>query len=349
MKVALLTIWHEKNYGAELQAYATVKMLQQLGHQVEIINIYLSDSHMPNFKGRISSFVSSFGPAEKKFQEFWKRHMPVTRRYRSSDELMRFPPQADIYLVGSDQVWNPDLTGEFEKLFFLDFARDDVRRISYSSSFGTSEWHDEKNTDEIKKLLTKFDYISCRERSGVSILKETFGLSAHLTVDPTLLFSQYPELTGPLHPRRTFVYYPLSEDPELTGYARTVASELGLEPLNNKKATTLFGHIVWDSVSIEDWVRNIGESEFVLTRSFHGLVFSLLYEKPFAIIASKNNRSTRILSLLEQLGMSERYFDSFQACTNAQPWRTPIDYSEVRKRIDSFRTESINYLKMALR
>lgn len=349
MKIALLTIWRERNYGAELQAYATIKALQNLGHDAAMIDIRLSDSRKRNIKGVIADIVSLFGPATFKFERFWKKYIPVTARYRSIAELQSCPPEADIYLVGSDQVWNPDLTGDFAKLFFLDFGDDRVGRVSYASSFGVSEWDNETLTEDVKRLLRRFKQIACREQSGVDILSKTFDLPSYLTIDPTLLFDQYPELTGEVLPKQTLVYYPLSEDTELTGYAEKIAKQLNLQLVNNKAITRILGAIEWDRVGIEQWVRNIAESQFVITRSFHGLIFSILYSKSFAIVASQNNRSTRILNLLQQLGLADRYFESFSECDEAKPWNIPIDYATVHMKLSEMRRDSLDYLRENLR
>ena len=98
MKIALLTIWHEKNYGAELQAYATIKVLQQLGHDVKMIDIRLSDMGKPSLGGRISLLVESISPNHRKFEYFWKSYIPTTQRYTSIEELQANPPEADIYI-----------------------------------------------------------------------------------------------------------------------------------------------------------------------------------------------------------------------------------------------------------
>lgn len=349
MKIALLTIWHEKNYGAELQAYATVKALRQLGHQVEMIDIRLSDCHKPNLNGMIGNIVSSFGPAHHKFSEFWRKNIPVTKRYHSLEQLQNDPPESDVYMVGSDQVWNSDLTGDFAKLFFLDFGGDQVKRISFASSFGTQQWGATHLTEDVKKLIGRFDYLGCREQSGVDILRDTFNVPATLTIDPTLLFDQYPELTGTLVPKRTLVCYPLSKDPDLVNFAKEIASRLGLQLVNNNQTSMVLRHITWDRVSIEEWVRNIAESQFVITRSFHGLVFSILYRKSFAIIANTNNRSTRLLNLLQHLGIADRYFESFHACEEAQPWNTSIDYEAVHDKLKSLRKDSFDFLNKSLR
>ena len=349
MNISLLTIWHEMNYGAELQAYATIKLLQKQGHQVEMIYILLSDCRKPNLNGKIGNVISHFGPGRRKFVSFWRKYIPVSKRYSTLEQLISDPPKGDIYMVGSDQVWNPDLTGEFAKLFFLNFGDENIRRISFASSFGSSEWSHIKLIDEVKELLHRFSTVSCREQSGIDILKNTFGVEADLVLDPTLLLEDYSELTGTLKRKRSIVYYPLSDDPELMSYARHLSEQLGYQLINNNQSSKILGRFPWDRISIEEWIRNIAESQFVITRSFHGLAFSIIYKRPFAIIANKNNRGTRILNLLEQLGIQNRYYENIEACEEAKPWNQPIDYEAVYGKLIQLRSKSIDYLNIALR
>ena len=344
MKIALLTIWREKNYGAELQAYATIKVLQQLGHDVEMIDIRLSDCSHLNWKGQIGRYISQLGPSHKKFCNFWKKHIPTTRRYKSIKELQANPPQADVYIVGSDQVWNPEITREFATLYFLNFGDKNVKRISYASSFGTDKWNFPNLKAEVKSLLHRFDHVTCREDSGVKILKEEFGIIADQVIDPTLLVENYSELTGETTERDTLVYYPHTTDPELKAYALKLAKELNLEPVNNKLCTTVLGFAEWDRVSIAEWVKNIAEAKFVVTRSFHGMVFSILHKRQFAVLAGSHGRSTRLTSLLKILGIEDRFFNSIEEMNNAKPWTKKIDYSIVYPKLIEIRKQSINTL-----
>lgn len=348
MKIALLTIWREKNYGAELQAYATINVLQQLGCDVKMIDIRLSDCSHLNWKGYIGRFISQLGPSHRKFCSFWKKYIPTTERYKSIKEIQLNPPQADIYIVGSDQVWNPKLTNEFATLYFLNFGDINIKRISYASSFGTDMWKYPNLKDEVKTLLSRFDYITCREDTGVEILKGDFGVNAEHVIDPTLLIEDYSSLTGETTERNTLVYYPLTTDPELEAFSLKLAKELNLIPVNNKFCTTILGFAEWDRVSITEWVKNIAEAKFVVTRSFHGMVFSILYKRQFAVLAGSHGRSTRLTSLLEMLGIEDRFFKSIEELNNAKPWTKDIDYTLVYPKLINLRKQSITILKKCL-
>lgn len=348
MKIALLTIWHEKNYGAELQAYATIRILQKMGHDVSMIDIRLSDMNKLSAKGYIAQCIMCFSPCNRKFNRFWKKYIPCTKRYKSIEELTDDPPKADVYIVGSDQVWNPDITRNFSTLFFLNFGHEQVRKISFASSFGVEEWKHGKLTNEIEALLKRFSAISCREQSGVEIVKKHFQKRATFVADPTIILGDYSNLTGEIKPQKTLVYYPLSNDLELENYAESLAKRLRLKAINNKKISTLFHRIEWDRTSIEEWVKNIAEAEFVITRSFHGVVFSLLYQRQFAVLTSRNRRGARLVDLLTRLGLSNRMFSNTDEIEQFEPWNNTIDYSPISDKIRDLQESSVEYLKKAL-
>lgn len=348
MRIALLTIWREKNYGAELQAYATVKLLQQMGHEVKMIDIRLSDFPRLNWKGRLAGLVSTLGPAHHKFCEFWKKNIPTTNRYRSIKAIQKNPPQADVYIVGSDQVWNPDVTLKFAELYFLNFGGDEIKRISFASSFGTEKWNFPELSNNVKKLLDKFSNLFCREDSGVRILQEEFGLEAKQVLDPTLLLENYKELIGDVCEREILTYYPLSADPELESYACLIARELGLEAVNANYCTRFLGKIEWNRPSVAEWIRSIASAKFVITRSFHGMVFSILHKRQFAVVASRNGRGTRLVSLLKQLGLEDRFYDNLDEMNEAKPWLVEIDYTSVTSRLIKIRENSIELLRCCL-
>lgn len=201
-------------------------------------------------------------------------------------------PKVDLLLVGSDQVWNPSITKEKALTYFLDFGETGVRKASYASSFGESEWLQSKQmTENVAELLGRFSLLSCRETSGVEILKNTFRQDASTVLDPTLLHSEYPELTGKLQNRRTLVFYPLSPFPELETFCKETAAKLGLDYVDANHKNYLIRKIVWNRPGVEEWVRTIAEAELVITPSFHGLAFSLIYHRQFVIVLSPEGKN----------------------------------------------------------
>lgn len=352
MKIALLTIWKEKNYGAEMQAYATIKALKQMGHSVVMINYLLGELEHPTVKQRIIRFISSFCRDTKKFNRFWKKYIPTTCHYHTFSELKNNPPQADYYIVGSDQVWNPEITKDKAATYFLDFGNEHTKRISYASSFGEKEWNaPEELTAIAKKRLQSFSAVSCREADGVNILQNTFNIDAVNVVDPTLLHDRYPELTGPIIQRKTLAFYPLSPFPELESFCKELADNLGLEYNNINKKKYLVRRIVWDRPSIEEWVKSIAEADLVVTPSFHGLAFSLIYQRQFIIIQNPDGKgkSSRITNLLASLGLSNRFFTSIEEANRARVWEQPIDYSIVQPKLKQLRDYSLDFLKHSIR
>lgn len=345
MKIALLTIWHIGNYGAEMQTYATVKALQSLGHNVEVVNIRLTDVAHISLKGRIAKGISFFSPGERKMKSFWREYIPSTRRYRSLKQLQHNPPEADLYLVGSDQVWNPELTGDLAKVFFLDFGKSNVLRASYASSFGTEQWTFPQIKDEVKALLSSFGSISCREQSGVDLLKREFSLDATMVVDPTMLFNDYPELTGVVTENNNLVYYPLGKEEPITSYCKGLANRLGMTAVNAQRTSQILRKIVWQRNSPQEWICDIAGARFVITPSFHGCVFSILYRRQFAVVIQNQKRATRIVNLLKSLGLENRVFSSFQEMDASKPWCQPIDYQKVNLKLEHLRAASLNFLK----
>lgn len=343
MRIALLTIWQVGNYGAEMQTYATVKALQALGHEVVVIDYRLNEPC--GFRGYIKSVLLSITPAILKFKHFWWSNIPSTKHYRTSEELHSNLPLADLYLVGSDQVWNPSITKDKYMDFFLGFLPDGVRRISYASSIGVSEWTFGKNiTGQIAEQLCKFERVSCREEDGVRLLSKVFGIKAVNVLDPTMLFSGYPELIGKISLKETFVYYPLFEDKYMENFCREIAQMLNLKYINNNYRTYwLKGH-TWNRPSVKEWIRNFAEAKFIVTQSFHGTVFSIIHHKQFFTIYN-GPKVSRIENLLKILGISNRLFPNIESAREARPWEIHIDYMEVDKRLNKLREFSWNFLR----
>lgn len=350
MKIALLTIWHVGNYGAELQAYATCRILEQLGHDVTIIDFRENEKNNESLKNRLARYISSCTLSHYKFSVFWNRYFPKrTRHYRYYEELLADPPQADLYIIGSDQVWNYKITADKAEAFFLAFGSDKVKRASYASSFGTSIWDASPQlTSTAKRMLSKFVAVSCRESSGIKILKDVFNVNGVEVLDPTLLFDEYFGINShSVAQDGTLAYYPLSTNNELTSFSISLASELGLRANDINKKILITNTIAWNRPSVKQWVEGIARASFVVTPSFHGLAFSLIYRKQFIIINNNINqeRKVRITDLLRTLNLEDRFFDSIEKAKQSKIWKRAIDYGVISSQLQTMRLSSINYLK----
>ena len=347
MKIALMTIWHVKNYGAELQTYATVKTLQEMGHEVCVIDFPLFEMHKrTSLVGRILDCTHSLSPENIKFERFWKKHIPASKHYSSYSELKRNVPDADLYLVGSDQVWNPDITKEKALAYFLDFVPTGKSMASYASSFGKDKWTaNDKLTKRVQELLNNFKAVACREKQGINILKEQFTINATHVLDPTFLRIGYKELTGKIKTKKTLAYYQLSEAPALYKFAENKAKKLGLEFVDINKKTKLTPTFLWNRPSVQQWLKAIAESSFVITHSFHGVAMCLIHHRPFVAIYEKGGRISRLANLLEIAGLQNRLFTSIEAAAASNVWNEEILWNKVDALLKAERENSLEYLR----
>lgn len=346
MKVSILTYHWEDNYGATMQAYATYRAVETLGHQAEFIDLRLP--YAPSISQRIV-----FGLKRRRFNAFRKRFFKNLSliTYRNVDELRNNPPESDCYLVGSDQTWNPNIAKDLLPAFFLTFGDDKTRRVTYATSIGQNSWEGSPaiSDAEIRAALGHFHSILLREDSAVEICRNKFDNEAEQVIDPVLLFPDYPELTGPLTPSGEVVAYKLIDDPGFYEIAKTIADRRGLPIRSIGSVRRPKGFRIAYPERPEDWVRGLATAEMVLTDSFHGTVFSLLYHRPFVIYVGDPTRTTRIESLLRQVGLSDRLLTSrntveeFYAVADR-----PIDWVSVDAKLKTLRDDSFAKLKSAL-
>lgn len=347
MKVSILTYHWEDNYGATMQAYATYRAVRDLGHDAEFIDLRLP--YEPTLAQRIV-----FGLKRRRFNSFRKKFFRnlTSSTYWSVEELRANPPESDCYLVGSDQTWNPNIAKSLLPAFFLTFGDDSVRRVTYATSIGQNSWEgsDTISDDEIRKALMRFDRILLREDSAVEICEKCFGHPADQVIDPVLLFPSYPELTGELRPSGEIIAYKLIDDAGFYEMAKEISDSHGLPIRSIGSVRRPKGYRRAYPETLENWVRRLATASMVLTDSFHGTVFSLLYHRPFVVYVGDPSRTTRIESLLSSVGLSDRLLTSrnsteeFKAAVARE-----IDWDRVDKKLAALRRESLNHLKAALR
>lgn len=343
MKVAILTFSHAVNRGAHMQCYALSRFIRERGHEVQVIHIELP-RRRTSFKGWIDYSILHF---RNRF--FRKKYYPAqTRTYRNAEMLLADPPDADIFVAGSDQIWNTDLTAAFGyKSFFLDFCPEGTRRIAYAASFGSSDLHMTKEMrEEVRRLLHRFEAISVRETDAEKICRDWFGIENAITVvDPVFLHNDYAHLLGNRKSSSTanYIYnYRLCRNDASEQIMGEIHRSMPPMPVILSDDWTQ----KWRFLPIESWLRRIHDARFVVTNSFHCMAFCILFHKDFVVTPPFPGRENRMISMLEQLGIAERYVassDDFQR--REQTLLKPIYYQDVDMKLSVLREQSGRFLE----
>jgi hypothetical protein len=342
-RIKLLTFSGENNCGAVLQCYALSKVLVGLNYTVELLHIPLPKSDY-GFVGNLTHYRIG-GLFFNRFRRKWLPYQVSLNDWRNNED--------DIYVVGSDQVWNPALTKDTALHYFFNFLPDGAKRISYAASFGDSEWLYKDIEREVFTCLQKFSAIGVRENSGIQTCKNIFHVNATLTLDPAMLLDDYSELMVKkkrTHTKKTLITYLfVKKTPEWLQLIRFIGIQTHCRPvmLGERRMHKGISNILFPSV--ENWVSEIANSSFVITDTFHGVVFAILHKKQFIVILSNTNQSGRIISLLALLGIENRLYHTLEDLYNTAEWMKEIDYDTVFERLDKLRKYSISFLENSLK
>lgn len=332
-KIAILTQPLGPNYGGILQAFALQHILREMGHQPITIDRRAKQSPL-----RATASLAKGGllwmagkqrrirrwPTPKESEticrhtdRFVSEHITTSVPIATTAQLRRYTEQEDFgaFIVGSDQVWRKAYSPSMPN-FFLDFLSEEshAKRIAYAASFGISNWEfTEEETQLYSRLAKRFDLISVREDSAVALCREHLGVEATHVLDPTMLVdrSVYEELAMSryAHPSKGDLFcYILDRTPEKSQLIRETASEQGLTPFEimpreyrNLPLGADLSTVVMPPV--EQWLRSFMDATYVITDSFHGTVFSILFEKPCIVIQNASRGNDRFQSLLKMINV----------------------------------------------
>ena len=353
MKVGILTLPLWNNYGGILQAYALTLSINRLGHTAIFLDVKhdeLKNSQlfMQNLrrwlKIRILKKDGPYYPNQpelnfisNKTRKFVELNIQPSSGWMQLSKLPKFSDQLDAVVVGSDQVWRPEYCPNIE-FYFLEFTSDKVKKISYAASLGTDDWRfNEQNTALAKNLLQKFNFVSVREKSAVHLIHENLQINAVQCCDPTLLLStdDYLKVAGilsmPSGGQGIFCYVLDPEEPRMQGL-ENIGTTLGC-PLFYNMPKKFDSHFDKDPESyifpqVEYWIECFQKSDFVITDSFHGCVFSIIFNKPFVAIANSDRGSTRFESLLETYGLNDRLFNNISDI-NMEVFQKKINWDHI--------------------
>ena len=371
MKIKTLTTYNVYNYGASLQAYALMTYLSQLGHDVEIINYqpeYLTRKY--NYKWvnpeskmsryaltrvvyRILKFLQRQTTlANKRLFDNFTHHMlhETTQLYHTFDELQKNPPEADVYIVGSDQIWNIFYEAGRDPVFYLEFV-DSGKRISYAASFSYIDI-DEENCERIARSLSKFDAVSVREYHGIDILR-TMGIDGTWVLDPVFLLSvdEWKKLMKPMNETNEpyLLIYDFEGNNELKNFAIKYAKDKGLKmySISDRAYQTRYADKHFTKTGPCEFISLIYHCSAFVSNSFHGTAFSIMFHKRFYVFGRNRHKvNSRMESLLSMFELSNRYIHSAGDYIGEQI--SEIDWVKIESMKSRFLNRSETFIQMAL-
>lgn len=361
-KVGIINFACADNFGAVLQAYALEKIIRDHGFDSETINFkpkYIMGQY--NSFNNIDVAIKSLRlhsvlkkiflgfknmKKEKKrrncFRDFREKNMVLSKKeFYTPSDLLNDNLDYDFFITGSDQVWNPIFKKNIGNSFFLDFAPENKPKIAYAASI--AENVDKSMSNEYKVLIGRFDHISLREISSVPFVRSLINKEVKVTLDPTLLLEkddwQYV-LKEPLLDDKFILVYDLEYSEDLVYIANEFANRLGYKIVSySKKLNFKNGSRSFKYEGPSELLGYINNAELVLTNSFHGTVFSVIFQKQFYTIPH-TTRGSRMIDFLNTLNLSDRIIQS-RAIPGVE---FSINYNSVNEKLDVLKKDSLEFL-----
>lgn len=362
-KIGLITLPLNNNFGGILQAFALHHYLTNMGFQVIFIDrqykakwysklkIFIKDRYHSNKsltneqKNRINHKPALF------IEKYITPKSPVLSSNKSLKSYVK-EQKFDAIIVGSDQVWRLEYSLPFYRNMFLDFVKTkNTKKLSYAASFGIDHWnHSTKKTKEINKLLNQFDAISVREDSGVQLCKNIFGLDALHHIDPTLLIDPQTYLKLVIQEKEPksagdILVYMLDFSGDRKVVVEKVEKSLNgkVFQVNKKASDEEYGLNNAIFPTVTSWLQGFFNAKFTVVDSFHGTIFSILFNIPFITYGNKSRGLTRFNSVLKLFELEERLIlDSEQL--NEDLINKPIDWEPVNRKIEELRKDTKSFL-----
>lgn len=367
MKIGILTLPLHTNYGGILQAYALQTVLERMGHEVEVID----KAPFRTLKFYLKPFAYTKRAIQKYIQkkdikilneQYFNYTYPIISQHIGTfikknikrKEIKTLSQinenEYDAIIVGSDQIWRPHYCPYTIEDAYLQFAKTwHIKRLSYAASFGTSIWeYSKKQTQHCAALLHLFNAVSVREDSGVEICAKKFNICAKHVLDPTMLLTadDYIALCTKAKVQKShgnLFYYLLDETKDKKDFINYFANEKRMIPfkVNFKCENKTFPTEYCIKPPIEEWIQGFMNAQFVITDSFHGCIFSIIFNKPFIVFDNQKRGSDRIISLLETFGLKENLILN----KNKDPLTLPsTDYNKLNSKLENLRIDSVNFL-----
>ncbi|MDM1384255.1 polysaccharide pyruvyl transferase family protein [Myroides marinus] len=368
-KVCVFTQPLISNYGGILQNYALQQILERNNYVVNTINRLGRISDYRIFLQKIKQKIFNHHNNKLLYRaqhtliavnskDFIDRKLNVLNVYNPTNETLKklvLENHYETIIVGSDQVWRPKYSIDISQ-DFLGFIQSSIKKVAYAASFGTDKWEfSDELTRTCSKLLRDFNAVSVREDSGVDLCKEFLGCEAEQVLDPTLLLTQqdYLEIIKEKINDKTeggIYTYILDKSKDKVEIIKTITKVLNKSvfnkqpkyALNNNKSLE-FSYDSFGYPAIEEWLAGFRDADFIVTDSFHGTVFSIIFNKPFVAISNSERGRARFISLLKLFNLENRLVED-KVDIEVILQLGDIDFAKVNSLLDIERKKSIDFL-----
>lgn len=359
MKIGILTFHCAVNYGAVLQTYGLCQCLQRMGHEVYVIDYrpdFLIEPYKTffpqNYKGK--SWVVAIRKFVRELFAFFirrKRNQLFSQFIHNNlhlDHLNLAAPDNsyDLFMFGSDQIWNKKITN-FDPIFWGQAPAFEYKRmVAYAASAGSVKNIDKEDLEMIGNYLSRFSSISVREQQLANFLNEKFYKSCPAVLDPVLLAGRetFSKIAKDIHHAKPYLLcFSLSDNAEQRELAKKIAAKRGLDLIVMVSMTEYVSERqIIQNASVEEFIGLFKSADYVVTSSFHGTVFSILFAKEFIAFCNKDANAERIDNLLSDLGLKARL------CSSYTDLQDKIDWNNVRRLLSEKQADSMAFLRKAL-
>lgn len=358
-RVGIITFHRAINYGALLQTYALQVSVEKIGGECEVIDyhnkqidrqyIKLSLSKAKGLKdfAKYILYSRTHNRKYEKFRSFASKYLHLSSMCRDHNDLSRISSRYDLLISGSDQIWNYGIT-DFDTAYFLSFLNDRVKKNAYAASFGISQIPEEVAQD-YKNLLGEYNKITVRENQGAEIIRDLTGRDVEVALDPTLLLcmKEWNKIAAEKKEKDYILIYSFGLTPTMKSFAENLSKKTGCRiiffPASSFVRNWIRAPFVM-SASPEEFLGFFKNASYVVTNSFHGTVFSILYEKSFFLEKHKPrlmNRNSRFDSLLDLLLLHDREIVNGEN----KFIEKRIDYTRVTSALEQERMKSLAFLE----
>lgn len=358
MKVGIITFNRAINYGAVLQSYALKNKIVSLGHKCEILNYCCKEVEKVASPFYIKSkspkdiliFLMQIGmriTKNKKFRRFAENYLDVSDKVLTSENIGEYTKDFDLLITGSDQVWNYEITG-LDENYFLKFAGKNTKTASYAASFGVSEIPDEYK-EKYRELISNIQVLSVREEAGYKLVNELVGREAEISIDPVFLpeREQWKKITAPIQDSEDYILVYSINKADCYKIAEKVSERTGLKivGLQTPMSNTVKCKAIRKE-SPEEFLSWLSNAKYIITDSFHGTAFSIIFNKQFVLCGGGEgtHRLSRQQTLLEKTGLTNRVCD----LTSFEKLYEQIDYAQVNEKVAMLRKSATDYLDSLL-